>query len=179
MVEKKSVPKKKSAVKKKATIVQKKKSPVKKAATSKVKKTVTKKVTKKPAVKSKPKVSSVKKTVTTKAKTSAAKPKATTTKPSAVKTKVTKSIAREPVKKSLKSAIADVKIDVKTKKGSKPQNEKVVKVIDNLSLTKELNYVTTVPGVFRKVPSVQRSAGTPVHKNLPITGILNYIKGIF
>jgi len=158
---------------------------VKKAAVSKVKKPVAKKVTKKPVVKSKPKVSSVKKTVTTKSKTatkakkSAAKPKTTTTKPNAVKTKVAKSIVREPVKKSLKSAIADVKIDVKTKKGSKPQNEKVVKVIDNLSLTKELNYVTTVPGVFRKVPSVQRSAPTPVHKELPIAGILNYIKGIF
>ena len=158
--------------------MQKKKSPVKKTATSKVKKPVAKKVTKKPVVKSKPKVSSVKKTVTTKAKTST-KAKISAAKPNAVKTKATKSIVRKPVKKSLESAIADVKIDVKTKKGSKPQNEKVVKVIDNLSLTKELNYVTTVPGVFRKVPSVQRSAPTPVHKELPIAGILNYIKGIF
>ncbi len=166
MVEKKSVPKKKSAVKKKETAVQKKKSPVKKAATSKVKKTVAKKVTKKPAVKSKSKVA-------TRAKTT------TKSKPKAVATKVKKPAAKKPVKKSLKKAIADVNIDIKSKKGRKSQNKKVVSVIDKLSLTQEQHYVTTVAGVFRKVPAVKKVAGTPAHKELPITGILNYIKGMF
>ncbi len=156
-VEKKSVPKKKVAVKKKETTVQKKKSPVKKATTAKVKKPIAKKVTKKPAVKSKPKVSSVKK---------------------AAATKVKKPTAKKPVKKSLKKVIADVNIDIKTEKGSKPQNEKVVNVIDKLSLAQEQHYVTTVPGVFRKVPAVQKTSA-PVHKEVPIAGILNYFKGIF
>jgi len=160
MVEKKSVPKKKSAV-------QKKKSPVKKAATSKVKKTDAKKVTKKPAVKSKSKVATRAKTTTTKSK------------PKAVTTKVKKPAAKKPVKKSLKKAIADVNIDIKSKKGRKSQNKKVVSVIDKLSLTQEQHYVTTVAGVFRKVPAVKKVAGTPAHKELPITGILNYIKGMF
>lgn len=172
MVEKKSVPKKKIAVKKKETSVQKKKSSVTKASTSKVKKTVSKKVTKKPVVKSKSKVSSAKKTVTTKA--TATKPK-----PKAVTTKVIKPAAKNPVRKSLKKAIADVNIDIKSKKGRKSQNKKVVSVIDKLSLTQEQHYVTTVAGVFRKVPAVNKVAGTPAHKELPITGILNYIKGIF
>ena len=51
-------------------------------------------------------------------------------------------------------------------------------VIDKLSLTNKQHYVTTVPGVFRKVLAVQKTA-TPVHKELPIVGILNYFKGIF
>ncbi|MDP6924494.1 MAG: hypothetical protein R2568_10920 [Candidatus Scalindua sp.] len=162
MAEKKSVTKKKNAVKKKATTVQKKKSPVKKAATSKVKKTVAKKVTKKPAVKSKTKVSRTKKPVATKAKPKAKKP-----------------ATKKPVKKNIKKAIADVNIDIKNKKGKKSQNKKVVSVIDKLSLTNEQNYVTTVPGVFRKVPAAQKVTVAPVHKELPITGILNYVKGMF
>lgn len=156
-VEKKSVSKKKNTVKKKATTVQKKKSPVKKTTTAKVKKPIAKKITKKPAVKSKPKVSNVKKTETT---------------------KVIKPTVKKAVKKSLKKVIADVNIDLETKKGIKTQNEKIVNVIDKLSLTPEQQYVTTVPGVFRKVPAVQKTA-TPVHKELPIAGILNYFKGIF
>jgi hypothetical protein len=156
-VEKKSVSKKKSTVKKKATTVQKKKSPVKKATTAKVKKPIAKKVTKKTAVKSKPKVSNVKK---------------------AAATKVIKPTAKKPVKKSLKNVLADVNIDLETKKGSKTQNEKVVNVIDKLSLPQDQHYVTTVPGVFRKVPAVQKIS-TPVHKEVPIAGILNYFKGIF
>ncbi|MGR3294019.1 MAG: hypothetical protein ACUZ9M_08420 [Candidatus Scalindua sp.] len=148
-VEKKSVSKKKSTVKKKATTVQKEKSPVKKP--------IAKKATKKPAVKSKPKVSNVKK---------------------AAATKVIKPAAKKPVKKSLKNVIADVNIDLKTEKGSKTQNEKIVNVIDKLSLPQEQHYVTTVPGVFRKVPAVQK-VPVPVHKEVPIAGILNYFKGIF
>lgn len=155
-VEKKSVSKKKSTVKKKATTAQKK-SPVKKATTAKVKKPIAKKATKKPAVKSKPKVSNVKK---------------------AAATKVIKPAAKKPVKKSLKNVIADVNIDLKTEKGSKTQNEKVVNVIDKLLLPQEQHYVTTVPGVFRKVPAVQK-VPVAVHKEVPIAGILNYFKGIF
>ncbi|MBC8555049.1 MAG: hypothetical protein H8D23_36000 [Candidatus Brocadiales bacterium] len=161
-VDQKSIPKKESAVKKKETTVQKKKSPVKKATTAKVKKTIAKKVTRKPAVKSKPKVSNVKKAATT-----------TVNKPITKKPTVKKS-----AKKSLKNVIADVNIDIKTTNGNKTQNEKVVNVIDKLSLAREQHYVTTVPGVFRKVPADQKTA-TPVHKQVPIAGILNYFKGIF
>ena len=153
---KKAVPKKKPAVKKMAATVQKK-TTIKKATTAKAKKPVTKKVTKKPAVKSKPKVSSAKKATTSKVK---------------------KPAARKPAKKSLKNVIADVNIDIKTQKGSKAQNEKVVNVIDNLSLAKEQKFVTTVAGVFRKVPAVQKIS-VPAHRQVPIAGILNYFKGIF
>jgi hypothetical protein len=154
---KKAVPKKKPAVKKKAATVQKK-TTIKKATTAKAKKPVTKKVTKKtvakkPAVKSKTKVSSAKKATTSKVKKPAAK-------------------------KSLKNVIADVNIDIKTQKGSKTQNEKVVNVIDNLSLAKEQKFVTTVAGVFRKVPAVQKIS-VPAHRQVPIAGILNYFKRIF
>ncbi|KHE90615.1 MAG: hypothetical protein SCABRO_03659 [Candidatus Scalindua brodae] len=69
-------------------------------------------------------------------------------------------------------------IDIKTTNGSKTQNEKVVNVIDKLSLAQEQHYVTIVPGVFRKVPADQKAA-TPVHKQVPIAGILNYFKRIF
>jgi DnaK suppressor protein len=165
---KKTVQKKKPAVKKKAATVQKK-TTIKKATTAKAKKPVAKKVTKKtvakkPAVKSKPKVSSAK--------------KATTTKRKAAATKVKKPAARKPAKKSLKNVIADVNIDVKTQKGSKTQNEKVVNVINNLSLKQEKKYVTTYPGVQKKVQAVQEISA-PAHGRAPIAGILNYFKRIF
>ncbi len=153
-VEKKSVPKKKSAVKKDKTVGQKKKSPVKKTTVAKAKKPVAKKVTKKTAVK---KVSSVKKVATTKAK-----------KPTLKKT----------VKKTQKKAATEKNVELKIKTATKNQRAKVENVIDKLSRTKEQNYVTTVPGVLRKVPAAQKSP-TQAHKQLPIEGILNYIKGIF
>jgi hypothetical protein len=85
---------------------------------------------------------------------------------------------KKPAKKSLKNVIADVNIDIKSTNGSKTQNEKVVNVIDKLSLAREQHYVTTVPGVFRKVLADQKTA-TPAHKQVPIAGILNYFKGVF
>ena len=161
-IEKESVPKKKSAVKKKETTVQKK-STVKKVTTAKAKKTAVKKVAmKKPAVKSKPKATSVKKTVTTKAKKPAVK----------------KSAAKKPVKKAPKKITTETNVDLKFKTASKTEQAKVEKVIDKLSRSKEQHYVTTVAGVYRKVPAVQKAA-TPAHKQLPIAGILNYFKRIF
>ncbi len=152
---KKTSSKKKDAVKKKETTVQKKKSPVKKTTTAKGKKPVAKKVTKKSAAKSKPKVSAVKKTTTAKGK-----------KPVAVK---------KPVKKNLKKVATEKNADLKIKKASKTQIKKVESVIDKLSQKPKQHFVTTVPGVLRKVPATQKSVSV-AHKELPITAILNFFK---
>ena len=157
---KKATTKKRSAVKKKGTTVQKKKSPVKKETTSNGKKLVAKKVTKKPAAKSKPKVSTVKRTTITKAKKPAAK--------------------RKPVKMTLKKVTTNDNADLQIKEATKTQIKKVENVIEKLSQKTEQNYITTVPGVFRKVPSAQkRKPALEVHKELPIAGMLNYFKKMF
>ena len=146
---KKTTSKKKGAVKKKETTVQKKKSPVKKTTTSKEKKPVAKKVTKKSAEKSKPKASSAKKPV-----------------------------AKKPVKKTLKKVATEENAGLKIKKATKTQVKKVENVIEKLSQKPKQQYITTVPGVLRKVLAAQKKV-PEVHKELPITGILNYLKKMF
>ncbi len=146
----KTTAKKKSAVTKKKTTVQTKKSPVKKTATPKAKKPVAKKITKKPVEKSKPKVSAVKKTTTAKAK-------------------------KPAVRKTPKRVTTDDNADLKIKKASKTQVERLENVIDKLSQSPKQRYITTVPGVLRKVPTTRKSVSV-VHKELPITAILNFFK---
>lgn len=135
----------------------KKKSPATEIKLPKEIKPVAKKVTKKTVVKIKPKASSVKKATTAKVKKPVVKKKLVSKKPKKVATVVT----------------ADLKIE----KASKTQREKIENVIDKLSQTPEQKYITTVPGVLRKVPAVQKTVPT-VHE-VPITGILNYLKKMF
>ena len=68
--------------------------------------------------------------------------------------------------------------DLQIKAATKTQREKVENVIEKLSQKTEQNYVTTVAGVFRKVPTAKKSA-PEVHKELPISGIFNYLKKMF
>jgi hypothetical protein len=159
----------KTTSKKKST-EQKKKSPVKKVTASKVKKPVAKKDTKKPATK-KP-----------------VKAKETTAK------KATSTVAE---KKKTGSVVSKGKADLGIKKASKSELKKVDNVIDNLSKTskrtkstpaqsvatksadgQKTSFVTTVPGVFRRVPAVKKTTSSS-HKATPIQGIMSYLKNIF
>ncbi len=182
-VEKKSIgstassPKKtttKTTSKKKST-EQKKKSPVKKATVSKVKKSVAKKDTR-----------------------TSVKTKKTTTKKNTSSVTEKKKLVKKPVKKQSGSVASTGKASLGIKKASKSELKKVDKVIGNLSKTSgqtkaapvqrvapkeavdkktKQSFVTTMPGVFRRVPAAKKT--TPgVHQPAPIQGIMNYLKNI-
>ncbi len=153
-----------AATKKKNSTDQKKKSTVKKATASKTK---------------------TKKTVKTKEAT----------------TKVVEK--KKPVKKTVKkhtgSETSKGKADLRIKKPSNRELKKVDNVIGNLSKASERTkkapaksiaakvpadkkttqrFVTTVPGVYRRVPVAKKT--TPCSNNAtPIRGIMNYLKNIF
>ncbi len=100
-------------------------------------------------------------------------------KKSAVK-KTTASKVKKPVpkKKPVKKTDIEINVDLEIKTSSMAQIERIDNVINKLSKKPEQHYVTTVPGVFRKAPVVQETVPS-AHTELPITGLLNYLKNIF
>jgi len=170
------------------------------SAASSPKKTIAKTVSRKKSTKQK-KDSSVKKvTVSNKPVAKKDTKKPVKTKKATVKkttTKVTEK--KKTVKKKNGRVVANGKAELRIKKASKSELKKVGNVIDNLSKTsnqtklapapsvttepanekkKTKGFVTTVPGVFRRVPAGQKTKPSS-HKTAPIQGIINYLKNIF
>jgi len=94
------------------------------------------------------------------------------------KPKAKKLATKKPVKKNLKIVTTEENAGLQIEEATKTQKEKIEKLINKLSQTQEQHYVTTVPGVFRKIPAVQKTV-VPVHNESPIVGILNYFKRMF
>ncbi len=185
-VEKKSVGRGGSSSKKAASATKKKNSTDQKKKGSVKKVTATKTKTKKTVIKSDKTKPSAKKTTK--------KKEATTRKTT---TKVVEK--RKPVKKTVKkhtgSESSKGKADLRIKKASNRELKKVDNVIGNLSKasgrTKKTpvakvsadkkatqGFVTTVPGVYRRVPVAGKTTPSS-HNATPIRGIMNYLKNIF